>query len=145
MNKGDSHCGKKTVLICGFEHGKVVYKPKPLQVNDHMNQIIEYMNNHGLEYPIEPLPVIAYQDYGWQAYIEQISITSEAEIEELYYKVGTYLCLLHVLMGSDMHAENVIMSGNNPYFVDLESLFQGYDSQDLQEETAYFQLNWINS
>jgi len=39
MNKGDSHCGKKTVLICGFEHGKVVYKPKPLQVNVHVNQI----------------------------------------------------------------------------------------------------------
>lgn len=137
MNKGDSHCGKKTVLICGFEHGKVVYKPKPLQVNIHVNQIIEYMNNQGLEYPIKPLPVIAYEDYGWQAYIEQVSSTSEAEIEELYYKVGVYICLLHVLMGSDMHAENVIMSGNNPYFVDLESLFQGYDSQDLHEETAY--------
>ncbi|ODP28223.1 Lacticin 481/lactococcin biosynthesis protein lcnDR2 [Paenibacillus nuruki] len=137
MNKGDSHCGKKTVLICAFEHGKVVYKPKPLQVNNHVNQIIEYMNNHGLEYPIKPLPVIAYEDYGWQVYIEQVSSTSEAEIEELYYKVGAYLCLLHVLMGSDMHTENVIMSGNNPYFVDLESLFQGYDSQDLQEETAY--------
>ncbi|MCL9663062.1 type 2 lantipeptide synthetase LanM family protein [Paenibacillus hunanensis] len=137
MNKGDSHCGKKTVLICGFEHGKVVYKPKPLQVNIHVNQIIEYMNNQGLEYAIQPLPVIAYEDYGWQAYIEQVSSTSEAEIEQLYYKVGVYICLLHVLMGSDMHAENVIMSGNNPYFVDLESLFQGYDSQDLQEETAY--------
>lgn len=137
MNKGDSHCGKKTVLICGFEHGKVVYKSKSLQVNDHMNQIIEYMNNHGLKYPVEPPPFIAYQDYGWQAYIEQISSTSEAEIEELYYKVGAYICLLHVLMGSDMHAENVIMSGNNPYFVDLESLFQGYDSQDLHKETAY--------
>lgn len=137
MNKGDSHCGKKTVLICGFEHGKVVYKPKPLQVNTHFNQMIEYMNHHGLQYPIKPLPVIAYEDYGWQAYIEQVSSTTEAEIEELYYKVGVYVCLLHVLMGSDMHAENVIMSGNNPYFVDLESLFQGYDSQDLHEDTAY--------
>ncbi len=29
------------------------------------------------------------------------------------------------------------MLGNNPYFVDLESLFQGYDSQDLHKETAY--------
>ncbi len=137
MNKGDSHCGKKTVLICGFENGKVVYKPKPLQVNIHVNQMIEYMNNQGLEYSIQPLPVLACEDYGWQAYIEQVSSMSEAEIEELYYKVGVYLCLLHLLMGSDMHAENIIMSGNNPYFVDLESLFQGYDSQSLHEETAY--------
>ncbi|WIM38617.1 DUF4135 domain-containing protein [Paenibacillus sp. PK4536] len=105
MNKGDSHCDKKTVLICGFEHGKVVYKSKPLQVNDHMNQIIEYMNNYELEYPIEPLPIIAYQYYGWQLYIEQISSTSEAEIEDLYYKLGAYICLLHVLIGSDMHAK----------------------------------------
>lgn len=140
MNKGDSHCGKKTVLICCFEHGKVVYKPKPLQVNQHFNQIIKYMNNQGIPYPIEPLQVIARQDYGWQAYIEQVSCTSESEVEQLYYKVGVYVCLLHLLMGSDMHAENVIMSGSNPYFVDLESLFQGYDSQDLQEETAYKQV-----
>ncbi|OEH92800.1 type 2 lanthipeptide synthetase LanM family protein [Bacillus solimangrovi] len=137
MDQGDSHRGKKTVVIFEFEKGLIVYKPKSLLVDQKLNHIINYINNKRIKYPLKNMEVIAKENYGWQPYVEYIGCDQKAEIEELYYKMGVYTCIFHTLLGTDFHAENVIVSKSDPFFIDLESLFQGFDTQDLMSETAH--------
>lgn len=137
MDQGDSHCGKKTVILYEFEKGLIVYKPKSLVVDQKLNSLIDYINKKRIKYPLENIEVIAKEEYGWQPYIEYLACDSETEVQELYYKIGVYTCIFHVLLGTDFHSENLIVSKSNPFFIDLESLFQGYDTQDLKIETAH--------
>lgn len=137
---GDSHCRKRTVALYEFEKGIMVYKPKSLDVDQKFNLLIDYLNNKQIKYHIKKLEVIAKKNYGWQPYIEYSGCNNVGEIEQLYYKIGVYACVFHILYGTDFHAENLIVSNANPFFIDLESLFQGFDTQRLEDETAHKQI-----
>lgn len=136
-NLGDSHCGKKSVLIFNFQEKKIVYKPRSLDVDQSFNFLIDYINKKTLKFKIKKTDIIPKKNYGWQAYIEYLSCSNKEEVEENYYKIGVYSCLFHVLLGSDMHIENLVMCKSDPFFIDLESLFQGFNGSDLKHETSY--------
>ncbi len=136
-NLGDSHCGKKSVLIFCFEKGRIVYKPRSLDVDESFNSLIDYINKKTLKYKIKKTNLIAKKNYGWQTYIEYLNCSNKEEVKENYYKVGVYTCLFHVLLGTDMHMENLIMCKADPFFIDLESLFQSFNGKDIKHETSY--------
>lgn len=104
-NLGDSHCGKKCVLIFCFEKGKVVYKPRSLGIDMNFNSLIDYVNKKSLKYKLKKINLIVKDNYGWQEYIEYLGCSKKEEINEIYYKIGVYSCLFHILLGSDMHKE----------------------------------------
>ena len=136
-NLGDSHCGKKCVLIFCFEKGKIVYKPRSLEIDTNFNSLIDYVNKKSLKYKLKKINLIVKDNYGWQEYIDYLGCSKKEEINEIYYKIGVYSCLFYILLGSDMHMENLIINKSDPYFIDIESLFQGFNGNELKNETSY--------
>ncbi|MEV4915833.1 type 2 lanthipeptide synthetase LanM family protein [Streptomyces tirandamycinicus] len=121
---GDTHRGGRSVAIVRFGDGSaVVYKPRSLDVEAHFAELLAWVNGKGLRHRLRAVDVLARPGYGWCAYVEAQPCARQAELGRFYWRQGAHLALLHVLRAYDMHAENVIASGEHPVFIDLEAMF----------------------
>lgn len=119
------HRGGRSVLIVEFGSGlRIVYKPKPLRVDQHFQELLEWVNARGFEPAFRTQRIVSRGTYGWSEFIEGRSCTCEEELHRFYQRQGGYLALLCVLTASDVHSENVIADGEHPMLIDLEALFQ---------------------
>lgn len=120
---GDSHRHGRSVLIAKFSSGvKVVYKPKPLAVDVHLQEFLGWLNQRGNHPPFRILKVIDRESYGWVEFVAAEACASPVEVERFYQRQGGYLALLYVLQATDFHFENLIAAGEHPVLIDLESL-----------------------
>jgi type 2 lantibiotic biosynthesis protein LanM len=121
---GDSHRGGRSVLIARFSSGwQLVYKPKPLAVDAHFQQLLTWLNHRGDHPPFRTLQMLARPAYGWVEFVAAESCASPEEIRRFYLRQGGYLALLYALEATDLHFENLIAAGEHPVLVDLETLF----------------------
>ena len=122
--KGDRHRQGRSVLLLRFSSGlRMLYKPKPLAVDVHFQQLLEWLNERGAQPQMRPLVLLDRGDYGWSEYVGAASCASEEEIHRFYQRQGAYLALLYALEATDLHNENLIAVGEHPVLVDLEALF----------------------
>ncbi|MFL6094728.1 MAG: type 2 lanthipeptide synthetase LanM family protein [Blastococcus sp.] len=122
--KGDRHRRGRSVLLLRFSSGmRLLYKPKPLAVDVHFQQLLEWLNDRGAEPPLRPLVLLDRGEYGWSEYVTAFSCTSAEEVSRFYQRQGGYLALLYALEATDLHNENLIAAGEHPVLVDLEALF----------------------
>lgn len=135
-NAGDSHRGKKQVLVMEFECGKVLYKPRNLGVDEAFNSLIDYVNKN-LNTNIKTAKVCNNINYGWQEFVTYTECESEVQVKTYYKNMGMLSCLLYIFMATDMHMENIIVNGSCPVFIDLESLFQGYKGKIYRNKNIY--------
>ncbi|NKQ57767.1 type 2 lantipeptide synthetase LanM [Amycolatopsis sp. K13G38] len=121
---GDRHRSGRSVLLLRFASGlRVLYKPRPLAVEAHFQELLSWLNEHGADPPLCPHIVVDRGDYGWCEFVAPASCTSEAEVARFYRRQGSYLALLYALCAADLHNENLIAVGEHPILVDLEALF----------------------
>lgn len=124
-NLSERHCGGKTVLIAKFSSGlQVVYKPKPLVVEVHFQELLAWLSQRGADPSFRQLNILDRGSYGWVEFITASSCTCLAEIQRFYKRQGAYLALLYALRAIDVHDQNIIAAGEHPMLVDLEMLFQ---------------------
>jgi type 2 lantibiotic biosynthesis protein LanM len=120
----DPHRGGRTVAILTFASGqRVVYKPKSLAVDLEFQSLIDWLNATGLEFQHRTLQVLNRGAYGWVECAERASCATVEAVRSFYVRQGSMLALLHLLLATDMHFENVIAAGADPILVDLETLF----------------------
>jgi type 2 lantibiotic biosynthesis protein LanM len=120
---GDSHRQGRSVLIAKFSSGvKLVYKPKPLAVDVHLQEFLDWLNQRGNHPAFRVLKVIDRESYGWVEFVTAEACTSPIEVERFYQRQGGYLALLYILQATDFHFENLIAAGEHPVLIDLESL-----------------------
>ncbi|GHO88284.1 type 2 lanthipeptide synthetase LanM family protein [Dictyobacter formicarum] len=121
---GDRHRNGRSVLVLQFRSGmQLLYKPKPLTVDVHFQELLTWLNDHGAQPPLRTLKLIDRGDYGWSEFVVAAPCTSQDEVTRFYERQGSYLALLYVLRAGDLHNENVIAVGEYPIIVDLETLF----------------------
>lgn len=120
---GDPHQGGRTVLILTFADGRrLVYKPRPLDLHGHFNELVEWLDGHtGLG--LRTAAVLPRDGYGWMAYVQHRPCPGLAAVRRFYQRQGALLALLYVLDGTDMHYENLIADADQPVLVDVETLF----------------------
>ena len=122
---GDSHRGGRSVSILTFDSGlKLVYKPRPMSVDIHFNELLAWLNARGTHPPFRTTQTIDRGEYGWSEFVRAEKCTNEEEVHLFYRRQGGLLALLYALEASDVHYENLIASGEQPVLIDLESLFQ---------------------
>jgi type 2 lantibiotic biosynthesis protein LanM len=122
--KGDRHRRGRSVLLLRFGSGmQLLYKPKPLAVDMHFQELVSWLNDRGTEPGLRPLRLIDRGDYGWSEFVAAGSCTSADEVTRFYERLGSYLALLYALDAADLHNENLIAAGEHPALVDLEALF----------------------
>jgi type 2 lantibiotic biosynthesis protein LanM len=121
---GDTHRGGRSVMILTFAGGaRVVYKPRPLAVEEHFQQLLLWLNAHGAEPAFRPLRTFDRASHGWAEFVDTVPCANAAEADRFYQRQGGYLALLFALGASDLHAENLIACGEHPILVDLEAMF----------------------
>jgi type 2 lantibiotic biosynthesis protein LanM len=121
---GDMHRGGRSVLIARFSSGlRVVYKPRPLAVDVHFQELLTWLNERGDQPPFRTLRIIDRDTYGWAEFVTAWGCTSADEVRRFYERQGAYLALLYAAEAMDFHSENLIAAGEHPVLIDLETLF----------------------
>ncbi|QNE19363.1 type 2 lantipeptide synthetase LanM [Kribbella qitaiheensis] len=120
---GDPHRGGRSTATLTFDDGtQVVYKPRPLDLHLHFNELTDWLSGKtGLG--LRTVQVVPRPGYGWLGFVEHQPCADLAEVRRFYYRQGALLALLYVLDGTDMHYENLIAAGDQPVLVDVETLF----------------------
>jgi type 2 lantibiotic biosynthesis protein LanM len=120
---GDPHRRGRRVVIATFESGaRLVYKPRPLDVDVHFQQFLAFINER-LDGPqFRTMAVIARPGYGWLEFIDAKPCHSSDEARCYHWRLGGLLAVLHALRGVDCHFENLIAHGDQPVLVDLETI-----------------------
>jgi type 2 lantibiotic biosynthesis protein LanM len=132
---GDTHRGGRSVMVAQFESGfRIVYKPKPLSIDVHFQELLTWLNGFSYGPPFRILTVVDRGPYGWVEFVEHTGCSTTAEITRFYHRLGAYLALLNALNATDFHLENLIAAGEHPVLIDLETLFHPeFDPYDRAE------------
>ena len=121
---GDRHRGGRAVQIATFTSGfRVVYKPRSLAVDAHVQELLAWLNARGAEPVLRVLALLERGAYGWTAYVPAAPCASEAEVRRFYERQGGLLALLYALEATDIHSENILAAGEHPVLLDLEAIF----------------------
>ncbi|SDN02394.1 type 2 lanthipeptide synthetase LanM family protein [Allokutzneria albata] len=125
MGLGDPHRGARTVSVVEFESGlRCVYKPRSLASDVHFQALLEWVNERldGLELPT--LRCVDRGEYGWTEFVEAADCGSGEAAARLFHRYGGLLAVLYLVHAGDCHSENLIVSGERPFLVDVETVFQ---------------------
>ncbi|HEY2576557.1 MAG TPA: type 2 lanthipeptide synthetase LanM family protein [Streptosporangiaceae bacterium] len=121
---GDSHNRGQTVTLLRTTAGRVVYKPRSVDVDSCLARLLDVVlppeaDGHSIRVP----EVLARAGYGWAEHIEHRYCADGAELRGFYQGIGHWLAVMRLVGGSDLHAENLIACGPVPVVVDCETLF----------------------
>ncbi|MBM3537485.1 MAG: type 2 lantipeptide synthetase LanM [Alphaproteobacteria bacterium] len=124
----DLHNFGRSVYIVRFGDGTAaVYKPKDVTVDARWGALIDWLNGQGAPIDLKAARVIARDGYGWCEFIAHGDVADRAAARRFFRRAGALLGLWHLLVGSDMHEENMIAAGEQPVPIDLEMLLQAHD------------------
>jgi len=120
---GDPHHGGRSVLIAGFASGaRLVYKPRPLAVDDHFQDLLGWVNDRSEGGRFRTLSLLDRGAYGWMEHVASAPCASLEEVRGYHERLGGLLALLLAIEGTDVHFENLIAAGEEPVLIDLEAL-----------------------
>ncbi|MBV9822455.1 MAG: type 2 lantipeptide synthetase LanM family protein [Actinobacteria bacterium] len=122
FNAGDSHRGGHTVALVRCTGARMVYKPRPLSVDQALARLLPKVLSDEPN-PIRVPAALARAGYGWAEYVEHRYCVDDAELRRFYRNLGHWLGLVQLLGGTDLHQENLIAAGPVPVVVDCETLF----------------------
>ncbi len=133
---GDRHRGGLSVMILRFASGlRLVYKPRSLGIDQHFQQLLEWVNGKTTGLDFRTVRVLSGPDHGWVEFVERNTNITFDGAHAYFRRQGGYLALLYLLEATDFHYENLVAAGEQPVLVDLEALFQPR-LQDLNRSTA---------
>jgi type 2 lantibiotic biosynthesis protein LanM len=141
---GDTHKKGKSVYIVHFSNGKIVYKPRNLEIDNNYNKFINWINSKAELKEIKFLKVLNKEAYGYQEFVQYKTCTSDSEIKDFYERQGYSLAIFYILSATDFHYENIIASGAHPIPVDLESLFQNSLEIEYNDTALHKSLEKLN-
>lgn len=115
---GDRHNGKQNIKL-RFEKGELLYKSHSLANDVFLQELISILD---IKWNISLPKTINMGKYGWQMAVN-IGNTG-SDYERIYYEFGVLSALAYVYDITDLHKENIIISNNEVYVVDVESMLQ---------------------
>ncbi len=119
IGQGDTHNGRSVAILTFEDETKLVYKPHSLKIEDGYYNLIVAVQELWKKCSLKAPRVVDRELYGW---MEFISIKPVTKIDAAYRSMGELLGMMHILRANDMHHENIIMHGNIPVPVDLETI-----------------------
>ncbi|MEU6074085.1 type 2 lanthipeptide synthetase LanM family protein [Micromonospora sp. NPDC047074] len=120
---GDSHGHGRAVAMVRFASGaRVVYRPRPVAVHVHFNEVLDWLNGLLPELELRALTVLDREGYGWIEVVDRAACADVDQVGAFYRRQGVLLALLYLLGMTDIHHENVIACADQPVLVDVETL-----------------------
>ncbi|TDE41407.1 type 2 lantipeptide synthetase LanM [Nonomuraea mesophila] len=119
---GDTHRGGRSVAILTFDHGRLVFKPRPLVMDTAFDGLLAWLNNGGPKFPLRRTRMWDRGSHGWSEHVDA-SVHTDADGADRYaWRLGALTALLYAMHATDFHYENILAVGDDPVLVDLESL-----------------------
>ncbi|HFH9956057.1 TPA: DUF4135 domain-containing protein [Streptococcus pyogenes] len=119
---GDSHSKKQTVVKIAFKEKSVYYKPKSYHSHSILLELTSLLKSSNI--PSFSLPKsLVKADYCWQLGVAYTS-SNKDEVAKVYFKYGVLAAFSEIFSITDLHMENVIVSGGDLYLIDVETFFQ---------------------
>lgn len=133
----DRHNGGRSTAILRWPNGvAIVYKPKPLDTDLLMNELIGWINAEAGLLPMAILETLTRATHGWQAYVATAPCADAEAAARFYQRSGYLLALAYALEAYDCHHENLVARGEHPYLIDTETIFNPYKEMDAADEAA---------
>lgn len=123
FSKGDSHCGKQSVVKLSFGEQSVYYKPRGYKAIQILSEINELLKKNSICTFALPKTLNISSNYCWQLGIEYHESNSQEAIT-VYKKYGVLACLAYVFNITDLHMNNMIVNQEDLYLIDVETFFQ---------------------
>lgn len=110
----------RLLTSCRGSH-EVVYKPRPLDVDDAFYRLADELAGRDGQSLTRPW-ILCRGGHGWMQFVSLRDCTSLDGGRLFYFRLGWLTALIYALSGRDVHAGNIIAQGNCPVPVDLECL-----------------------
>jgi type 2 lantibiotic biosynthesis protein LanM len=121
---GDSHAGGRTVALLRCEGGRIVYKPRTVDVDIALRRFVAAIADAQDAPTSMRVPAaVGFGGHGWTEFVAHRYAADDEELGAFYRGIGHWLAVMRALGGSDLHAENLIAAGPHPVVVDCETLF----------------------
>lgn len=118
----DRHGGGQTVALLRFQAGHVIYKPRSGEPECSWFALLDWVNRQGLRPPVKTLRVIRRRGYCWVEYAQSRDCKAGDAQRRFWRRLGSLICISHLLEVVDCHQENVVAAGEHPVLVDAEAL-----------------------
>lgn len=139
----DPHAGGRVVLALGFETGvRLLYKPKDLTMDRAFDGFVSALAQHGAPASALTPKVLHRGDYGWVEMVQHRACEDADEVRNFFVSSGALLCAVHMLRGTDCHAENIIAVGDAPILIDTETLLHMSAVDDRDKPQAADERFW---
>jgi type 2 lantibiotic biosynthesis protein LanM len=121
---GDPHDGGRSVAILTFDDRRlVVYKTKDLRVGARFMALVDELNA-GLPLPLATRAILPRDGYAWEEHVAHAPCRSPDEVRRFYVRMGMQARLAQLVEARDLWLDNLVAAGEQPVFVDLETLLQ---------------------
>lgn len=117
---GETHNGKKSILLVSINDTKLVYRPYNMQQLKVLTNIVAHITN--LKYKLNIFPKILYASHDYSI-IEYIVVQKITDYNKFYYSLGVVLAFSYCMRIVDLFNDNVLFSNNELIIVDTEACF----------------------
>lgn len=134
---GDSHRGGQVVAMLDLDTATVVYKPRPMDIDVAYDRFLAWYASHAGG----PIParhrVLDMGGYGYSEFVVHRPAADLGETSRFYHRLGQLACIAWTLGVTDLHHENLVASGEDPYLVDVEAA--GYRRVSANGRRSYWE------
>ncbi|WP_276299905.1 type 2 lanthipeptide synthetase LanM family protein [Halorussus lipolyticus] len=121
---GDYHASGRCVFRVEFGSGvTLAYKPRPIEPEATFNRFLSWVNDESDLLDFRTMTCLARDGYGWVEWITSESCPDTDAVSRYYRRVGMLVAILYSLQFVDGNLENVLVAGEHPMILDLETVF----------------------
>lgn len=141
LGNSDPHAGGHTVvmvnLLVNSKLEKIVYKPRCIQSEAAMQSLLTILTNQQI-IKFGNYRLLCKNGYGYAEFLHKQNRTDRKEVVENFYRqLGGYLAIFHILGGSDLHFENILVSNCNAFICDCETALEVVPHRKDNSDTLY--------
>lgn len=118
----DVHNKGRCVVRILLDNGKeIIYKPRSMDNEKKYTEMLQWLERE-IQVSQYEYAILSYSDHSWCSIVRYVPCNSQNELEGYYERLGVQLFLTYLLGTKDLHCENIIVSGEYPVLIDLETL-----------------------
>ena len=123
----DPHDGGQTVIRVGFQDAKpLFYKPRGVSGQALLTDLGAWISEPNGPRVMSLPTSLDFEDRSWTANVVHRYCTDSGQWHRFHRQAGKLLCSLYLLDTTDMHADNVIATGDALVPIDTETVLHPY-------------------
>ena len=116
------NCNKAVMRVRFSGGGDWFYKPRPARQAKTWFKLLSRINREGFPYPFRIPRLLPAGEHHWMEAVRHRQCISDSQERRFWFRSGALLYLVTLFRGVDFHAGNLVCEGDQPIFVDCETL-----------------------